>query len=99
MCTCATEALAIGRALERGEHLRERPAVDAFQQRDACSGGKGGTWSCSFASSSAMSGGQQIAPRREHLSELHEDRSERFERAPQSHRARLVEHAPEEQRR
>ncbi len=43
-------------------------------------------------------GGQQIAARREHLSELDEDRSESFERAAQPHRARLGEPAEEQQR-
>ena len=34
-CTCATDALATGVAIERREHLVDRPAVDALERRDA----------------------------------------------------------------
>ena len=44
----------------------------------------GGTWSCSFASSSAISRGQQVAPRRQHLAELDEDRPQRLQRLAQA---------------
>ena len=87
-----------GRAVELGEHLVDRPAVDALQRGDHLLGRERRDAVLQLRELVGDVGRQQIAPRREHLPELDEDRSERFERAAQSHRARLVEHAPEEQR-
>jgi hypothetical protein len=39
---------------------------------------------------------QQIAPRRQHLAELDEDRAQVLERASKAHRARRAEVTPEE---
>ncbi|WP_233447874.1 hypothetical protein [Paraburkholderia caribensis] len=51
----------------------------------------GGTWSCSLASSLRDVGAQQVAARRQHLAELHENRPEAFQRETQPHAWRLVE--------
>ena len=48
----------------------------------------GGTRSCSRASSSAMSGGQQVAAGRQHLAELDEDRAQVLQRHAQALAAR-----------
>ena len=72
------------RLLELREHRGDAAAVGALDQWRAPSHpGNGGTRSCSLASSSAMSGGKQIAPRRERLAELDEDRAELLERQAQ----------------
>src|SRR5882762_22112 len=42
--------------------------------------------------------GQEVAARREHLAELHEDRAERFERQAQPHPARLAQRPKEKER-
>ena len=59
-CTCATDALATGVRSNALKTSVERAAVArAPASRSTSSDGNGGTRSCSFASSSAMSGGSR----------------------------------------
>ena len=67
-----------------------RPAVDALQRRERLLGRERRTRVLQLRELVGDVGRQQIAARGEHLSELDEDRPERFQRAPQAHRARLV---------
>ncbi len=58
---------------------------------------KGGTRSCSFASSSAISRGSRSRRVEQQLAELDEDRPQVFQRLAQAHGARRREIAPEHQ--
>ena len=59
-CTCAIDAAASGLLVERREHLADRLAQRRARRcARASAPSNGGTRSCSFASSSAMSGGSR----------------------------------------
>ena len=96
-CTWAIEALATGSRskLRRWRPTGRRKARSMVAMATAES--NGGTRSCSRASSSAMSARQQVAPGRQHLAELDEDRAEPLQRLAQALAARRVEVAAERQ--
>ena len=56
-----------------------------------CAPGNGGTRSCSLRELVGDVGRQQVAPRRQHLAELDEDRPQPLQRLAQPHAARRVE--------
>ncbi len=58
-CTCATEALASGCAAKSANTSPTGLPKACSSTASACAEGKGGTWSCSFASSSARSTGSR----------------------------------------
>ena len=59
MCTWAIEALATGtRSSEANTSPTRRPRLRSISAKASC-GSNGGTWSCSLASSSAMSSGKR----------------------------------------
>ena len=61
--------------------------------RATCAAGNGGTRSCSLRQLVGDVGRQQVAPRRQHLAELDEDRAQPLQRQAQPHAARRVEPA------
>ena len=95
-CTCATDALAIGIGVERSEHL-VRPAGDTtrFSVASTCAIGERRHAVLQLRELVRDVGRQQVAPRRQHLAELDEDRAEALERQAQAHRARARQIAPE----
>jgi hypothetical protein len=88
-CTCAIEAAASGWVSKLANTSLDRLAVGASTSR-AHAPSNGGTRSCSFASSSAMSGGSRSRRVGDGLAELHEDRPEFLEREPQALAARAA---------
>jgi hypothetical protein len=78
---------------EAAENLIERLAVEHFELGDGLLGREGRHAILQLGQLVGEIRRQQIAPRRQHLTELHEDRTERFKRLAQAHRARLVETA------
>ena len=97
-CTCATDALAIGVALERLEYVLDRLSVGTLQRRQDLLGGKGRHAILQLGQFVGDIGGQQIASGRQHLAELHEDRSQVLQRQPQAFGARFRQIAPEGER-
>ncbi len=96
-CTCAIDADATGTRSNVSNSSSGALPSDRVICRIASSGSNGGTRSCSRASSFGVFGRQQVAPRRQHLAELDEDRAERLERLAQPLRARRAEVAAEAQ--
>ena len=80
-CTCATDALATGVAVERLEHLVDGLAVErASSVATTCSERKRRHAVLQLRELVGDVGRQQVAPRRQHLPELDEDRPEVLER-------------------
>ena len=86
-----------GRPVELREHLVHRLAVAAVQRRDHLLGRERRHRVLQLRELVRDVRRQEVAPRRQHLAELHEDRPERLEREPQAHRARSRQVAPEQQ--
>ncbi len=74
-CTWAMDALATGSRSKLAKIASTGRRNARSMVAMAMAGSNGGTRSCRRASSSAMSAGQQVAPGREHLAELDEDRA------------------------
>jgi hypothetical protein len=83
----------IGR--ECGEHFRHRLAEGALQLGRRQRRGKGRHLVLQFRQLVGEVHRQQVAPRRQHLAELDEDRPQRLQRQAQPHRARHRQIAPE----
>ena len=95
-CTCATDALATGTGVERSEHLVDRPAVRrASASPRPARYGNGGTRSCSFASSSAMSVGSRSRRVDSTWPNLTKIGPRLSSASAQAHRARARQVAPE----
>ena len=84
------------RALEVVEDGVDRLAVEAFQHRQRLLGGEGRHAVLEQGELVGEVGRQQVAPGRQHLAELDEDRPERLERLAQARAARFRKRAPEE---
>ena len=89
--TWAIEAEATGVRSKRLNTSSTGRPYSASRRAIACSVGKGGTLSLEFGQLLGQIGRKQVAACREHLTELDEDRPQRFERAPHPDRARLGE--------
>ena len=76
------------RLVEATEHLGQFLFIDRFQQRDRLRGRERRHLVLQFGELIGEVGGHQVAPRREQLSELDENRTQIFQRETQSFRAR-----------
>ena len=84
------------RAVERLEHLVDRLPEAALERRDHLFDRERRHAVLQLRELVGNVGRQQVAPRGQHLPELHEDRSQRLEGQPQPDRARLAQVAPEQ---
>ncbi len=92
-CTCAIDALATGSASKLAKIAPSgRPNAFSTIAR-ATSAGNGGTPVLQARELVGDVGRQQVAPRRQHLAELDEDRAEPLQAEAQAHAARRVEAA------
>ena len=83
-------------AVEAREHFADRAPVDALERRDHLLAGKRRHAVLQLRELVGDVRRQEVAARRQHLAELHEDRTEVGEREPQPHRARARQVAPEQ---
>ncbi len=97
-CTWAIDALATGLGVEAGKELVDAPPEGLLDQRGGLGGRKRRHAVLQLGQFVGHVQRQQVAPRRQHLAELDEDRAEPFQRQAQAHAARLIEAAAERDR-